>query len=43
MADVAGSGVNPEEFIQQVRDLSGLLVEKEVSVYEFATWVSRNI
>ena len=36
LADVAGSGANPEEFIQQVRDVSGLLVEKEVSVYEFA-------
>jgi len=36
LADVANSGANPEEFIQQVRDVSGLLVEKEVSVYEFA-------
>lgn len=36
LADVAGSGANSEEFIQQVRDLSGLLVEKEVGVYEFA-------
>ncbi|WP_293338637.1 NACHT domain-containing NTPase [Microcoleus sp. CAWBG58] len=36
LADVAGSGANPEEFIQQVRDVSGLLVEKEVGVYEFA-------
>ena len=36
LADVAGSGANPEEFIQQVRNVSGLLVEKEVSVYEFA-------
>ena len=36
LADVAGRGANPEEFIQQVRDVSGLLVEKEVSVYEFA-------
>src|ERR687885_167793 len=36
LANVAGSGANPEEFIQQVRDVSGLLVEKEVSVYEFA-------
>ncbi|MEG4142805.1 MULTISPECIES: NACHT domain-containing protein [unclassified Microcoleus] len=36
LADVANSGANPEEFIQQVRDLSGLLVEKEVGVYEFA-------
>jgi energy-coupling factor transporter ATP-binding protein EcfA2 len=36
LADVAGSGANPENFIQQVRDVSGLLVEKEVGVYEFA-------
>jgi predicted NACHT family NTPase len=36
LADVAGSGANPEEFIQQVRDGIGLLVEKEVGVYEFA-------
>ena len=36
LADVVGSGANPEEFIQQVRDVSGLLVEKEVGVYEFA-------
>ncbi|UNU25464.1 NACHT domain-containing protein [Microcoleus vaginatus HSN003] len=36
LADVAGSGANPDEFIQQVRDVSGLLVEKEVGVYEFA-------
>ncbi|MEG4278311.1 NACHT domain-containing protein [Microcoleus sp. MON1_C1] len=36
LADVGGSGANPEEFIQQVRDVSGLLVEKEVGVYEFA-------
>jgi len=36
LADVAGSGANSQEFIQQVRDVSGLLVEKEVSVYEFA-------
>ncbi|MEG4009873.1 NACHT domain-containing protein [Microcoleus sp. Pol11C1] len=36
LADVAGSGANSEEFIQQVRDVSGLLVEKEVGVYEFA-------
>lgn len=35
-ADVAGSGAKSEEFIQQVRDVSGLLVEKEVGVYEFA-------
>jgi energy-coupling factor transporter ATP-binding protein EcfA2 len=36
LADVAGSGANPEEFIEQVRDVSELLVEKEVGVYEFA-------
>jgi predicted NACHT family NTPase len=33
---VAGSGVKPEEFFQQVGDISGLLVEKELGVYEFA-------
>ncbi|HAX79195.1 MAG TPA: transcriptional regulator [Cyanobacteria bacterium UBA11372] len=36
LADVAGSGANPEEFIQQIRDVSGLLVEKEAGIYEFA-------
>ncbi len=36
LAKVAGSGVNPEEFIKQIRDVSGLLVEKELGVYEFA-------
>jgi len=36
LAYVAPSGANPEEFIQQVRDVSGLLVEKEVGIYEFA-------
>lgn len=36
LADVAGSGSNPEKFIQQVRDVIGLLVETKVGVYEFA-------
>jgi hypothetical protein len=33
---VAGSTANPEEFLKQIRDVSGLLVEKELGVYEFA-------
>jgi predicted NACHT family NTPase len=36
LADVAGSGANPEKFIQQIRDVSALLVETKVGVYEFA-------
>lgn len=36
LATVAGSQVKPEEFFQQIRDISGLLVEKEVNEYEFA-------
>jgi len=36
LANVASSGTNPENFIQQIRDVSGLLVEKEVGIYEFA-------
>ena len=36
LVEVTVSGANPEGFIQQVRDVSGLLVEKEVGVYEFA-------
>ncbi|MEG5136371.1 MULTISPECIES: NACHT domain-containing protein [unclassified Microcoleus] len=36
LANVAGNGTNSESFIQQIRDVSGLLVEKEVGVYEFA-------
>ena len=36
LKNVAGSVANPEEFIQQVRDVSGLLVETQVGVYEFA-------
>jgi energy-coupling factor transporter ATP-binding protein EcfA2 len=33
---VAGSAANPEEFLEQIKDVSGLLVEKELNVYEFA-------
>ncbi|MGI2906167.1 NACHT domain-containing protein [Tolypothrix sp. VBCCA 56010] len=33
---VAGSRVKPEDFLKQIRDVSGLLVEKELGVYEFA-------
>jgi predicted NACHT family NTPase len=33
---VAGSAANPGEFLEQIRDVSGLLVEKELGVYEFA-------
>ncbi|NET60056.1 MAG: NACHT domain-containing protein [Symploca sp. SIO2E6] len=36
LAGVAGSGTNPQEFFQQIKDVSGLLVEKELGVYEFA-------
>jgi predicted NACHT family NTPase len=36
LKNVAGSVANPEEFIQQIRDVSGLLVETKVGVYEFA-------
>ena len=36
LANVASSSTNPEDFIKQVRDLSALLVEKEVGIYEFA-------
>jgi energy-coupling factor transporter ATP-binding protein EcfA2 len=36
LVTVVGSGVKPEEFFQQVRDINGLLVEKELGVYEFA-------
>ncbi|MDF5719600.1 MAG: NACHT domain-containing protein [Rhizonema sp. PD37] len=33
---VAGNRVKPETFLEQIRDVSGLLVEKELGVYEFA-------
>lgn len=36
LTKVAGNGANPEEFIQQIRDVSGLLVEQELDIYEFA-------
>ena len=31
-----GSKVEPKNFIENIRDVSGLLVEKEVGIYEFA-------
>lgn len=33
---VAGSAANPGDFLEQTKDVSGLLVEKELGVYEFA-------
>jgi energy-coupling factor transporter ATP-binding protein EcfA2 len=33
---VAGSAANPGEFLEQIKDVSGLLVEKELGIYEFA-------
>jgi predicted NACHT family NTPase len=36
LVTVVGSGVKPEQFFEQIRDINGLLVEKEVEVYEFA-------
>jgi energy-coupling factor transporter ATP-binding protein EcfA2 len=36
LAMVAGSAANPEEFLEQIKEVSGLLVEKELGVYEFA-------
>ncbi|NEP11307.1 MAG: NACHT domain-containing protein [Symploca sp. SIO2C1] len=36
LAEVAGSAANSQEFLEQVKDVSGLLVEKELGVYEFA-------
>ncbi|NEQ65272.1 MAG: NACHT domain-containing protein [Symploca sp. SIO2D2] len=36
LAKVAGSQVTSEEFFEQIKDVSGLLVEKDVGVYEFA-------
>jgi energy-coupling factor transporter ATP-binding protein EcfA2 len=36
LADIIGSEVNPQDFIQDISNVSGLLVEKELGVYEFA-------
>ncbi|MUG91745.1 NACHT domain-containing protein [Scytonema sp. UIC 10036] len=36
LAEVAGRGVNPEDFIKKICDFSALLVEKELNIYEFA-------
>ncbi|MUG96465.1 NACHT domain-containing protein [Scytonema sp. UIC 10036] len=36
LATVAGKGLRPEDFFKQIRDVSGLLVEKELNEYEFA-------
>ena len=36
LAMVAGSAANPEEFLEQIKEVSGLLVEKELGIYEFA-------
>ncbi|NET55998.1 MAG: NACHT domain-containing protein [Symploca sp. SIO2E6] len=36
LAEVAGSAANSEKFLKQIKDISGLLVEKELGVYEFA-------
>ena len=33
---VAGSGADPEQFIRQIENISGLLVEREQGIYEFA-------
>ena len=36
LAEVASSEIKLEEFVNQVRDVCGLLVEKDIDVYEFA-------
>jgi predicted NACHT family NTPase len=36
LAMVAGNAANPKEFLEQIKDVSGLLVEKELGIYEFA-------
>jgi hypothetical protein len=33
---VAGNTANPKDFLKQIKDVSGLLVEKEIGIYEFA-------
>ena len=36
LLDVASSDVRPKSFLEHIRNVSGLLVEKDVGVYEFA-------
>ncbi len=36
LLDVASSDVTPKSFLEHIRNVSGLLVEKDVGVYEFA-------
>ncbi|NES19515.1 MAG: NACHT domain-containing protein [Symploca sp. SIO3E6] len=36
LAEVAGSAADSQEFLEQIKNVSGLLVEKELGVYEFA-------
>ncbi|MFN6570642.1 NACHT domain-containing protein [Dendronalium sp. ChiSLP03b] len=36
LAGITGSGVSHEYFIQEISNVSGLLVEKELGIYEFA-------
>ncbi|NEQ70613.1 MAG: hypothetical protein F6K21_35000, partial [Symploca sp. SIO2D2] len=36
LSEVAGSAVNSHKFFEQIKDVSGLLVEKELEIYEFA-------
>ena len=36
LLDVASEDVTPKSFLEHIRNVSGLLVEKEVGVYEFA-------
>ncbi len=33
---VAGSSLNPSQFLEQIKQVSGLLMERELGVYEFA-------
>ena len=33
---VAGSTLTPEQFLKQIKEVSGLLVERELGIYEFA-------
>jgi predicted NACHT family NTPase len=36
LRQVAGDDITPTEFFQQIKEVSGLLVERELGVYEFA-------
>ncbi|NEQ70880.1 MAG: hypothetical protein F6K21_36395, partial [Symploca sp. SIO2D2] len=36
LAEVAGSAADSHKFLKQIKDISGLLVEKELGIYEFA-------